>query len=300
VQTNDRWIRAALALFGIAALAVLSFTAFQYRAAGQPRCDGKPLSFWLARLDSRQAPQSQAALRRLGPKALPFILERIRQGEGLYAESVVALRALGPEANPGLIAALNDPSDDVRAAAIATVATVGLSSETQVASAVEALARLVDDPVVEVRFAAILGLGRFGAQSAPAVPVLLSALTNQEEMALRQPLCIRAKSAEALGKIGPAAQSAVPALSELLSGPDYFTSQQAAIALWRIGHDTNLILPVLTQMLDQPEPDARQSAARALARLGNDIPFDEELRRRIHDALPPPLPQGRWRQAAYE
>jgi HEAT repeat protein len=58
----------------------------------------------------------------------------------------------------------------------------------------------------------------------------------------------RVKAAEALGRIGPRAKSAVPALTDLVKGPDPEARIQGALALWRIDGRAEAI-PVLVREL---------------------------------------------------
>ena len=54
----------------------------------------------------------------------------------------------------------------------------------------------------------------------------------------------------ALGRVGPDARDAVPALTALLAAPFSYHRAEAAVALWRIEHRTNL-LPVLRRELNR-------------------------------------------------
>jgi hypothetical protein len=64
----------------------------------------------------------------------------------------------------------------------------------------------------------------------------------------------RVKAAEVLGRMGPAARSAVPALTNLLKGSDTEARIQAAQALWRIDRRVDEAVPVLVGALKSFTP----------------------------------------------
>src|SRR5262249_16174153 len=112
----------------------------------------------------------------------------------------------------------------------------------------EALIRLHDGTLIayDLNFVAAEALARIGAK---AVPALLEALKNDAS---------RYQAIVALGRAGPNAKNANPALRKLLDGPPTPTSVQAAGALIRIGDDPATPLRVLVAALkDVAEPRLR-------------------------------------------
>jgi CubicO group peptidase (beta-lactamase class C family) len=111
------------------------------------------------------------------------------------------------------------------------------------------------------------------------VPVAALAQTGPTEIgrqvaALRDPdTGVREKAAEALGKLGPVAASAVPALVRLFADPDPYVQGKASEALGRIGRAA---VPALTQALQDRAHTVRWCAAIALGRMGA----------AAHDAVP--------------
>jgi HEAT repeat protein len=73
---------------------------------------------------------------------------------------------------------------------------------------------------------------------------VVSALTR----ALGDDGLARVKAAEVLGRMGTLAKSSIPALTNLMKGPDAEARIQAALALWRIDHQAEAI-PVLVREL---------------------------------------------------
>jgi HEAT repeat protein len=93
-------------------------------------------------------------------------------------------------------------------------------------------------------------LGRFGfvilgSNAVSAVPPLITLLASGEDQD------IRAEAALALGGIGPAAQDAVPALIQCLSGTNGFAAYMAIASLGRIHSKPELAVPALIHHLEQ-------------------------------------------------
>jgi HEAT repeat protein len=115
------------------------------------------------------------------------------------------------------------------------------------------------------RRAAAEQLGRLGAAADEAVPALIEALADAHE-------AVRQAAADALGRIEPdwatgdRARAAVPALVKALGGRSGDAAQHASAVLARIGAAT---VPALTEALADEEKDGRQAlAARTLGRIG--------------------------------
>lgn len=82
---------------------------------------------------------------------------------------------------------------------------------------------------------AICRLGEFGPKAKPAVAELIGVLKDAAIDRERKPYnTIRAAAADALGKIGPAASDAVPALLRTIHDENPFLRIDAALALWKI------------------------------------------------------------------
>jgi HEAT repeat protein len=131
------------------------------------------------------------------------------------------------------------------------------------AVAVELYPLLAVDDVESARKAA-LALGKMGADSAPAVPVLAKMLREDDE-----PLQIQA--AAALAGVGPEAAPAVPALVRMLTAAKSTAARvSAAVALAKVGPAARDAVPALTQMLASTEPsEVRSHAAEALMDIGS-------------------------------
>jgi HEAT repeats/Carboxypeptidase regulatory-like domain len=80
---------------------------------------------------------------------------------------------------------------------------------------------------------------------------------------------VRSWSAQAIGRIGPEASPAVPALIDLLKGPGEASRNGACIALGDIGSAARDALPALYQALQDPSKDVRKFAQQAIDKIQN-------------------------------
>ncbi len=107
---------------------------------------------------------------------------------------------------------------------------------------------------LSTRLRALDRLGRLGPEAAPAQPALIATLGDPEVVARNQ-------AAWALGTIGRGDPEAIRALSNALSDPAWTVGHNASLALAGFG---DRALPVLRTNLAAPLPRARLLAARAL------------------------------------
>jgi hypothetical protein len=116
----------------------------------------------------------------------------------------------------------------------------------------------------DVREAAAGALGKIGPGAEKAVPALIQALKDEDRW-------VREAAAGALGKIGPGAEKAVPALIQALK--DYYEElrEAAAGALGKIGPKAEKAVPALIQVFKENyenDEDLREAAVKALGKIG--------------------------------
>ena len=128
--------------------------------------------------------------------------------------------------------------------------------------AVHPLAEALNDEDPIVDSLAAQALGKIGPNAKAAVPALLEGLYDED----KDPI-VGSCAAEALGKIGP---HAVPALVEALNNEHEDVRRHAARALGEIGPDAKAAVPVLLEVLNDEDEDVCECAAEALGKIGPD------------------------------
>lgn len=185
-----------------------------------------------------------------------------------------------PAATRLIIPLVSDPSEAVRAAAIAALAmlddpttvpaiAIRLAQDKSIfvrKTAAYALGRLrapsatgplvaaLNDKSEEVRGAAAVALGEY--RDATIIAPLISALSDKNDF-------VRARAARALGNNGPSATSAIPRLIRVLeSDREHYVRHEAVIALGMIGDRS--ALPALVVASRDPSPYLASAALSAI------------------------------------
>ncbi len=112
-----------------------------------------------------------------------------------------------------------------------------------------------------LRAEAAWALGRLGPAAASAIPSLLRALHDDHE-------CVRADAASALGETGQAGRVALPDLLAKTADPRASVRWHAIDAAWKLGGHTAALLPALATALASPDAYVRAGAIWILRDLG--------------------------------
>lgn len=146
--------------------------------------------------------------------------------DSAYAEK--ALRHAGPLAVPGLLHVLKTSDTETRMKALRTLGCLGELA----AAAAREVSRALHDPDLGLRLAAAKSLWNITRKAEDVVPALVGLLEGKaaaaDEEARRRFL---QTVIEALGRIGPAARAAVPALTKKTRDPNRLVSESAVSAL---------------------------------------------------------------------
>ncbi len=134
---------------------------------------------------------------------------------------------------------LTESNVEVRSAAAWALSQIGPAG----VAAVPALTTALTDPNPHVRCLAAIALREMGSRAVLAIPALVSALGDAEPS-------VRAPAAQALGAIGPAAKSGVRPMVDRLSipGEPSFVLRSVVVALGQIGPAAASALPALEEM----------------------------------------------------
>ncbi|GIW86414.1 MAG: hypothetical protein KatS3mg108_0738 [Isosphaeraceae bacterium] len=194
----------------------------------------------------------------LGSPVVPALADALRHHNPFVREqAALALRSMGPAASaavPDLIDSLADEVPYVREKAAEALGAIGPPAEV----AIPRLIRLLGEDFGLVLDASALALAALGP---PAVPSLVGLLKHEVGGT-------RAYAALALGKIGPAAASAVPDLIDLIEEPHRFAWLSGIESLGRIGPAAAGASPALVGSLAREDETGRFYACRALICIG--------------------------------
>jgi HEAT repeat protein/S1-C subfamily serine protease len=174
--------------------------------------------------------------------------------------AVKCLGRLGSEARtalPVLLGLLKEQDDGLRAAAMASVVTIGADTRD-----VAALSDALGNPNVEIRRLSMQALAKLGPQAKAAVPGLTASLKDADK-------ATKLEALKALAAVGPAAKEAVPALTEALKDTDSEVGVAAARALAGLG-EGQTALPYLVEGLKNGSQEQKRSSISALGLLGHE------------------------------
>jgi HEAT repeat protein len=207
------------------------------------------------------------ALGPVGKPAVPALVRSLKEKTARSPKVVIEiLSRIGPDAKealPVLTTALEDPR--LRWQAVEALCGLGPAAKDAIPAirqairesyAQERVGNPDNNPMLITTYLLVTPLAQLGGD---AVPLLLEFLDEEN-------INFKRNSVEALGKIGPPAQKAVPALAKLLKNDDPTMRQYSARALWRIDKNTSGI-PVLVAFL-RHEPYWAKPAADALGEMG--------------------------------
>jgi len=129
------------------------------------------------------------------------------------------------------------------------------------------LAQFLSDPDPALRLEAARALGKLGPAAAVAVPALIVALQERN-------LKLRLAAVTALGGVGTAAAPAIPALAVAMAGVHLVLARLAAQALSRIGRPA---IATLVDLLQSSDSYVRREATWALGEIGPALLDDSSL-----------------------
>jgi HEAT repeat protein len=246
---------------------------------------------WFTR---RQMANTLGRFGKNAPEAVPVLIKILDEPNTdehtprIWASKSLAL--FGPEAReaaPRLVAILKNAELPIaeREVALEALGQIGGAHPRAIPAVVETLnlPQRADSPKAQeerntLRELAAESLTIVGKDAAIAVPVLLRSINDPRE-------AMRRKTIAALGRIGPASQSAIPTLIESLAFDESPAVRDAAeTALAGIG---TVALPALMHLLEDQETELRLRAARGLGQMKTTgQPAAAKLRELLKDEEP--------------
>ncbi len=208
--------------------------------------------------DPKVRATAEAALVKGAERSLPLLRRLMAHGdEALELRTFEVIRRLGPAAIPLLVEQLRDEQVSFRRNA--ADALIDLAPDTE--SVQPALRRALRDEDAMVAGDSARALGALGARAGPSVRALITTLSHADPY-------VRVYAAEALASIGPRAGIATSDLAGALTDPVPGVRWAAGEALASIGPAAYSAVPQLIDALQDEFLYVRICAAGALGSLG--------------------------------
>jgi len=234
---------------------------------GEPFFEGRPARYWARSLAAGPGEQADASsrLQQGGGQAAP-VLAAMLSGKSAAkdaevrctsAELLAKIGADATSAGPSLLAGVHDRDPHVQAVCAAALPKAGIPAK----AAVPVLTELLKSDHVVV---AARALSEYKEEAAESLPVLVALLSDQSKSTEA-----RWNAARTIGRIGPAADGAVPALIAALDDPEWTIREHSAEAFGDIGPNAAPeAIPGLLRMLNDPVARVRRDAVRSLGQIG--------------------------------
>ncbi len=244
----------------------------------EPVYEGKPLRYWVTKVGKIEeyhgAPEDAvAAIRAIGAKAVPFLLDWMPRPETLHQERPgggpdptdleIAWWALGTNGQSAIPVLARIISQPMR----------GMDGYSVWTHSAKAISYLGPDAIEPMLIAATNMHGRhevwellhnfqnLGTNGAPAIPALIQWANDPDYF-------VRDGVVSALGGIGQRPDLALPViLNAFEHDPSGMVRRDAGEALGAFANDSDAVLPELMKMLKDPNWEARQGALSGLGKM---------------------------------
>jgi HEAT repeat protein len=199
----------------------------------------------------------------IGADAIPLLIENLQdESMNIRMNSADALGAIAEEipeetrvVQP-LAAAMSDPDEYVRRSACWSLKMLGFRAE----AALPAFRIGANDSSIAIRKCSMDAIAELSKSVVDLTP-MFNALENDNAD-------VRRTAAEALGKAGPEARRAIPALARLLTDSDEYVREAVVDTLGRCCTETGETVPLLNKALQDPSHSVRKYAVLHLGKMG--------------------------------
>lgn len=199
----------------------------------------------------------RAAIISIGPSIIPRVVVALDREE-LRPYAVSILSEFGADAKPAvpkLVAMLDQVEPPLQEEILMTLGSIG----PEAAPAVNQAATLLSSETERVKLAAVYALGRIGPAAAPAVDAMLAMIANEEGFA-------QIATAWAVANIAPdnqrAANVTVPVLVRGLEDRSELIREESAEALGKFGRRAESAIPALKKAAEQGSETAEEALKR--------------------------------------
>jgi len=242
----------------LAVLVLVALIVAVVRPDREPSNGGRTLSEWLGCLATTAQPvpsqeeEAEEAIRHIGTDALPYLLKWIQYERPAWKKALNRITG----GRLGKYDLLLEHKDETRAEQ-AEEAFRALGPEA-CAAAIPELLRLMNDSNRSWGAGrAMFALTRMGTNARPALPALITLLTNRNDSAA----CF---AINALGYLKFEPQLVVPALTNCLLSSNLWTRSFAAEALGQFGGDARSAVPALIRALGDSDARVQRCASNSL------------------------------------
>jgi hypothetical protein len=244
----------------------------------EPAYQGKPLRYWVTKVGKIEeyhgAPEDAvAAIRAIGAKAVPFLLDWMPRPETLHQDRASGTPGWDDVEIAWWALGTNGQSAIPTLARIISRPTRGMDDYSVWTESAKAISYLGPDAIGPMLTAATNMQGRhevwellhnfqnLGTNGAPAVPALIHWANDPDYF-------VRDGVVSALGGIGQHPDLALPViLNALEHDPNGMVRRDAGEALGAFANDSDAVLPELIKMLKDPDWQARQGALSGLGKI---------------------------------
>jgi HEAT repeats len=244
----------------------------------EPVYQGKPLRYWVTRLrkieEYHGAPEDAvAAIRAIGAKAVPFLLDWMPRPETLHRDRPSGIPDWTDVEIAWWALGTNGQSTIPILARLIAQPRRGMDDHSVWTESAKAISYLGPDAMGPMLTAAtnmqgrhevwelLHNFGNLGTNGAPAIPALIHWANDPDYF-------VRDGVVSALGGIGQRPDLALPViLNALEHDPDGMVRRDAGEALGAFANQSDVVLPELIKMLKDPNWEARQGALSGLGKI---------------------------------
>jgi HEAT repeat protein len=210
------------------------------------------------------------ALASLPHQSMPALIQMLGGADHVdqarAAEVVARIGAQASAAVPALVAVLRGSPDAAPRAMVEALASIGPDASPAVPALIRMLRERSD---TERQKAVVYALGEIGPASEPAVPLIVELLRDLRD----RTQFLNVVAADALGKIGPGAKTALGDLIVALKSDNgsgrLVTS--VTVALGQIGADAKAAIPALVETMAHQDPEHKTNQAEAIGQIAQGL-----------------------------